>query len=63
MGVPEPGKEQFLVRTATGMDYCRVEPWEGGLTAALEGARRISGFVVALDDGLCATNEIVGDFR
>ncbi|MFZ2526641.1 MAG: hypothetical protein WAX14_03150 [Rhodococcus sp. (in: high G+C Gram-positive bacteria)] len=56
-------KTQYLVRTADGRDYCRVEPWEGGLPAAREGARRIGGFVVELDTYLLPTDSIVDDFR
>lgn len=56
-------KTQYLVRTADGLDYCRVEPWEGGESAAREGADRIGGFVVELDESLCPTDRIVADFR
>lgn len=54
---------QYLVRTAGGGDYCRVEPWEGGERAAIDGARRIGGYVIELDKYLCATSNIVADFR
>lgn len=40
---------QYLVRTADGADYCRVEPWEGGESAARDAARRIGGYAVELD--------------
>lgn len=54
-------KAQFLVRTSGGLDYCRVEPWEGGQPAAESGAQRIGGYVVALDESLCVTTDSTGD--
>lgn len=55
------GKAQFLVRTSGGLDYCRVEPWEGGQPAAESGAQRIGGYVVALDESLCVATDGTGD--
>lgn len=60
---------QYLVRTRDGLDYARVEPWEGGQSAAEDGARRIGGYVVALDKDLCVQRDesgtpvIVADHR
>lgn len=61
--MPSDAEAQFLIRTADGLDYARVEPWEGGLPSAEIGAKRIGGYVVALDAGLCATDKIVADYR
>lgn len=61
--------DQFLVRTRDGLDYARVEPWQGGRPAAEEGARKIRGYVVALDKNLCEERDhtgkpvIVADYR
>lgn len=63
------GKAQYLVRTSGGLDYCRVEPWEGGQPAAESGAQRIGGYVVALDECLCVATDdagqpvLVADYR
>lgn len=54
---------QYLVKLADGLDYARVEPWQGGLSAAKREAESIGGYVVALDDDLCSTGEIVADYR
>ncbi|OUS97437.1 hypothetical protein [Rhodococcus sp. NCIMB 12038] len=51
---------QYLVRTHDGLDYARVEPWEGGKPAAEDGARRICGYVVALDKDLCVQRDETG---
>lgn len=51
---------QYLVRTRDGLDYARVEPWEGGKPAAEDGARRIGGYVVALDKDLCVQHDETG---
>lgn len=54
---------QYIVRTARGESYYRVELWEGGVSAARKGARRIGGYVVELDAYLCEKDKIVADFR
>lgn len=54
---------QYLIRTAAGMDYARVEQWQGGKSAAVNEASRIGGFVVELDETLCPTDTLVADFR
>jgi hypothetical protein len=48
---PEPPR-QWLVRTADGHDYARVEPWQGGQAAAERAAREIGGYVLGLDTEL-----------
>ncbi|MBM4574780.1 hypothetical protein GS896_27370 [Rhodococcus hoagii] len=55
-------KTQYLVRTPDGLDYCRVEPWEGGLPSAKSAAQRLGGFVVELDKFL-GEKDVVADFR
>jgi hypothetical protein len=56
---------QYLIRTNDGMDYMRVEPWQGGAVAAIDEARRIKGYVVELDADLCVIcpTIIIADFR
>ena len=54
---------QYLVKLADGLDYARVEPWQGGLSAAKREARAVGGYVVALDEDLCSTGEIAADYR
>lgn len=54
---------QYLVVLADGRNYTRVEPWQGGLSAAKREARAVGGYVVALDEWLCSTGEVVADYR
>lgn len=54
---------QYLIRTASNLDYARVEPWQGGLEAAKREARSIKGYVEALDEYLCRTGAVVADYR
>ncbi len=56
---------QYLVRTADGLDYARVEPWQGGFVAAERAAGDIGGYVLPLDEWLCVPRDArpVADFR
>lgn len=69
MNKPSTDAPQYLVRTREGLDYARVEPWEGGKPAAEAGARGIGGYVVALDEYLCVCHDengaavVVADYR
>lgn len=57
-----PTTVKYLIITAEGLDYARVEPWQGGLTAATREAKRIGGYIRKLDSDGCAC-EVVTDFR